>query len=388
MTSQSPVSEFMRVALDEAEAALGTTSPNPAVGAVLVRDGRIVGRGHTQPPGGPHAEVMALREAGDAARGATMYVTLEPHNHQGRTPPCTEAIIEAGVAAMHYAIDDPNPLVAGGGAKRLREAGIEVTAGDGAAESARLLEGYLHHRATGRPLVIVKYASSLDGRIASASGDARWVSGPEARAWVHRLRTKVDAIMVGSPTALADDPELTARPEGVEGPHQPLRIVVDSQGRLPVTARVLGPGSLIATTEKASNDWRAAIAATGAEVLVLPVDGRYVSLTALLQVLGERGILSVMVEGGGVLLGALFDQRMVQRLYAVIAPVIIGAAEAPSAVSGAGARVMADAPRLRDLSVERLGEDTLISGVPVWPDATSAEGPATLAPTSAPTTRE
>ena len=391
MNPESP-SEYMRVALEEADAALGTTSPNPAVGAVLVRDGRIVGRGHTQPPGGPHAEVMALREASDAARGATMYVTLEPHNHQGRTPPCTEAIIEAGVTAVRYAIDDPNPLVAGSGATRLREAGIEVTSGDGAAESARLLEGYLHHRATGRPLVIVKYASSLDGRIASASGDARWVSGPEARAWVHHLRTKVDAIMVGSGTALADDPELTARPEGVEEPHQPLRIVVDAQGRLPATARVLGRGSLIATTEASRADWRAALAATGAEVLTLPSDGRYVSLEALLDSLGERGVLGMIVEGGGGLLGALFDQRMVQRLYAVIAPVIIGAAEAPSAVSGSGARVMADAPRLRDLSVERLGEDTLISGVPVWPDATSpsvgAEGPATLAPTSAPTTRE
>ncbi len=381
-------SEFMCIALEEADAALGTTSPNPAVGAVLVREGRVMGRGHTQPPGGPHAEVMALREAGDAARGATMYVTLEPHNHQGRTPPCTEAIIEAGVTAVHYALDDPNPLVAGSGAARLREAGLEVTSGDGAAESARLLEGYLHHRATGRPFVIVKYASSLDGRIASASGDARWVSGPEARSWVHDLRTKVDAIMVGSTTALVDDPELTARPEGVEDPHQPLRIVTDSRGRLSSDARVLGPGALIATTAAAPEAWRAAIVATGAEVLVLPGDQDYVALSALLDALGERGVLTLLVEGGGALLGALFDRRMVQRLYAVIAPVIIGATEAPSAVSGIGARVMADAPRLRDLSVERLGEDTLISGVPAWPDATSAEGPATFAPPSASTTRE
>ncbi|MGE3960991.1 MAG: bifunctional diaminohydroxyphosphoribosylaminopyrimidine deaminase/5-amino-6-(5-phosphoribosylamino)uracil reductase RibD [Dehalococcoidia bacterium] len=371
----SPASEFMRVALEEAETALGATSPNPAVGAVVVRDGRIVGRGHTQPPGGPHAEVMALRAAGEAARGATMYVTLEPHNHQGRTPPCTEAIIGAGVAAVHYAIDDPNPLVAGSGAARLRGAGIAVAAGDGAADSARLLEGYLHHRATGRPLVVVKYASSLDGRIASGSGDARWVSGAEARAWVHHLRTKVDAVMVGSNTALADDPELTARPEGVADPHQPVRIVVDSRGRLAPTARLLGARALVATTEASPVPWREAIAATGAEVLLLPAISDYVLLPALLDELGARGILTLLVEGGGTLLGALFDQRQVGRLYAVIAPVIIGAADAPSAVSGTGARTMAEAPRLRDVTVERLGEDTLISGVPVWPDATNAEGP-------------
>lgn len=370
-----PASEFMRAALEEAEAALGTTSPNPAVGAVLVRDGVIVGRGRTQPPGGPHAEVMALREAGEAARGAEMYVTLEPHNHHGRTPPCTEAIIEAGVAAVHYAIDDPNPLVAGSGATRLREAGLRVTSGDGARESTRLNEGYLHHRATGRPLVIAKYASSLDGRIASASGDARWISGPEARQWLHVLRTKLDAIMVGSTTAVMDDPQLTSRPEGVEDPHQPLRIVVDSQGRISPAARVLGPGSLIATTEASPEEWRRSIEGTGAEVLVLPADRRYVSLPALLDALGARGVLTLLVEGGGGLLGALFDQRLVGRLYAVIAPVIIGAADAPAAVSGNGAHVMADAPRLRDSEVYRLGEDTLISGVPVWPDATSAEGP-------------
>ncbi len=377
MTAPLPApSEFMRVALEEAQAALGTTSPNPAVGAVIVQGGSIVGRGRTQPPGGPHAEVMALREAGAAARGATMYVTLEPHNHQGRTAPCTEAIIEAGVAAVHYAMDDPNPLVAGGGAARLAEAGIVVTSGDGAAEAARLMEGYLHHRATGRPLVVVKYAASLDGRIASASGDARWVSGPEARDWIHHLRTRVDAIMVGSETAIVDDPELTARPAGVKDPHQPLRIVVDSRGRTPRTARLLGSGALIVTSKNAAPEWRDDILATGAEVLVLPSDEGYVSLGALLDALGERGVLTLMVEGGGILLGALFDQRRVDRLYAVIAPVIIGAGDALTAVSGRGAQVMAEAARLRDVTIERLGEDTLISGVPAWPDATNAEGPA------------
>jgi diaminohydroxyphosphoribosylaminopyrimidine deaminase / 5-amino-6-(5-phosphoribosylamino)uracil reductase len=368
-----PPSEFMRAALEEAEAALGTTSPNPAVGAVVVRDGRIVGRGHTQPPGGAHAEVMAIRAAGGAADGASLYVTLEPHNHHGRTPPCTEAIIEAGIAEVHYSIDDPNPLVAGAGATRLREAGLRVEAGEGAGEAERLLEGYLKHRQTGRPAVVVKYAASLDGRIASASGDARWVSGPEAREWVHRLRAKVDAIAVGSGTALVDDPALTARPEGVTEPHQPLRILLDARGRTPATARMLGSGALVATTEGSPSEWRDAVQNIGAEVVILPAREGSVDPGALLDALGERGVLTLLVEGGGTLIGALFDQRLVDRLYAVIAPVVIGASEAPAAVPGRGARTMGDAPRLRDLTVERLGDDVLIAGVPTWPDATPGQ---------------
>ncbi len=365
-------SEFMRLALREADAALGATSPNPAVGAVVVREGEVVGRGHTQPPGEAHAEVMALRDAGEAARDATVYVTLEPCNHHGRTPPCTEALIEAGVAEVVYALGDPDERVDGAGARRLREAGVRVSHGDGEDEAAWLMQGYLKHRRTGMPAVFVKYAASLDGRIASASGDARWVSGPEARAWVHRLRRRVDAIAVGSGTVLADDPELTARPANGDPPRQPLRVVIDSRGRTPATARVLGPGALVATLEDSPADWRDALTATGAEVLTLPrVDG-YVSFDALLRNLGDRGVVQMLVEGGGTLLGSLFDERRVDRLYAVIAPVVIGAADAPAAVSGRGARIMAEAPRLDRMTVEQLGEDILIAGVPVWPDVTQA----------------
>lgn len=364
-------SEFMRAALDEAARALGRTSPNPAVGAVLVRDGGIIGRGHTQPPGQAHAEVMAIRDAGDA-RGAALYVTLEPHSHHGRTPPCTEAIIEAGIGEVHYAIIDPNPEVAGAGDRRLRAAGLSVAAGDGAPEAARLLEGYLHHQRTGRAFVAVKYAASLDGRIAAASGDARWVSGPEAREWVHGLRTRVDAIIVGVGTVLADDPELTARPGGsVEDAHQPLRVVIDSRGRTPATARVLGgleaAPTLVATTEAMPVEQRRTLERAGAEVLILPADSARVSLPALLEALGARGVVTALIEGGGTLIGACFDGRHVGRLYAVIAPVIIGAARAPAAVAGAGAERMTDAPRLHDLEVERLGDDILVSGVPAWP---------------------
>lgn len=364
-------SEFMRVALDEAALALGHASPNPAVGAVLVHDGQIVGRGHTQRPGDAHAEVMALRDAGDRARGATAYVTLEPCGHQGRTPPCTRALIDAMVARVVYAIEDPDPLVRGEGHRQLEEAGIAVATGDGAEESSRLLEGYLKHRRTGMPFVIAKFAASLDGHIAAASGDSRWVSGPEAGTWMHRQRATLDAIVVGSRTVLVDDPQLTARPEGAtDDLHQPLRVVVDSTGRVPVTATVLRapPATLVATTDAASEEWRASIRQTGAEVLTLPAHDGHVDLDALLGVLGGRGALTVLFEGGGVLLGSLFDGRLVDRVQAVIAPIIIGAAEAPSAVSGRGAYRMADAPRLREVTVERLGDDTLISGLPVWPD--------------------
>ncbi|MGE0228690.1 MAG: bifunctional diaminohydroxyphosphoribosylaminopyrimidine deaminase/5-amino-6-(5-phosphoribosylamino)uracil reductase RibD [Dehalococcoidia bacterium] len=364
-------SEYMRLALEQAALALGHSSPNPAVGAVLVREGEIVGRGHTQPPGKAHAEVMALREAGDRARGATAYVTLEPCGHHGRTPPCTRALVEAMVSRVVYAIEDPDPLVRGEGHRQLSEAGIAVERGDGADESSRLLEGYLKHRRTGMPFVIAKFAASLDGHIAAASGDSRWVSGPETATWMHRQRATLDAIVVGSRTVLVDDPQLTARPEGAtDATHQPLRIVVDSSGRISPTARILEPppATLVATTESPSEEWRDAIRRAGAEILTLPERDGHVDLDALLGVLGGRGLLTVLFEGGGTLLGSLFDARLVDRVQAVIAPLIIGAAEAPSAVSGRGAYRMADAPRLRAVTVERFGDDTMISGLPEWPE--------------------
>lgn len=361
----------MAAALAEARLALGWSSPNPAVGAVVVRDGAIAGAGRTQPPGGDHAEARALAAADDRARGAAVYVTLEPCAHHGRTPPCADALIAAGVASVRYAVADPDPRVSGAGRRRLEAAGVAVEEGDGAAEASRLLEGYLHHRRTGRPFVIAKFAASLDGRIAAASGDSRWVSGPEALEWTHRQRPGLDAIVVGSNTVVVDDPQLTARPGGsTGGAHQPLRVVADARGRTPPSARVLGgpAPSLIATTAASDAAWRAAIEARGAEVAVLPADGGGgVDLEALLGLLETRGALTVLFEGGGVLLGSLFDRRLVDRVQAIVAPLVIGAADAPSAVAGRGAARMADAPRLRDVAVERLGGDVLISGLPVWP---------------------
>ena len=365
-------SRHMQRAFQLARAALGTTSPNPAVGAVIVRDGQVVGEGATAPPGGPHAEAAALRQAGARARGATLYTTLEPCAHHGRTPPCTDAIIAAGVAEVAIAALDPDAQVDGRGLARLREAGIELRLGDGAAEGAAHYEPYFHHRRTGLPFVAAKFAATLDGRIAAVSGDSRWISGPEARAWAHRMRPTLDAILVGVETIIVDNPQLTARPPDAVGPvPQPLRVVLDSRGRTPLHARVLDEQTpartLIATTEAAPTEWREAIAARGAQAVLLPArDGR-VDLNALLEHLSrERGVVLLLVEGGGEVLGSFFDQRLVNKVYAVVAPMLIGG-DAQTAVRGRGAERMADALRLSDLELQQLGADLLVSGYPYAP---------------------
>jgi diaminohydroxyphosphoribosylaminopyrimidine deaminase/5-amino-6-(5-phosphoribosylamino)uracil reductase len=359
-------STFMERALKLAENVEGTTSPNPWVACVLVRDGEIVAEGATQPPGGPHAEAVALAAAGDAARGATAYVTLEPCSHTGRTPPCADALIAAGVAEVHVAITDPDPNVAGEGLAKLRAAGIAVTIGDGEEEATRLLEPYLKHRRTGLPFVIAKFAATLDGKIAAASGDSRWVAGEEARAWAHAFRTKIDAIMCGVNNVILDDPQLTARPGGVLAERQPLRIVADSRGRTPLNAKVLGPGgpTLIATTSQSPPEWHREVERSGAEVAVLPAgeDGR-VDLRALAELLGQRGVLSLLVEGGGVLHASFFAAGLVDKVHAIIAPKIVGGSAYP-AVGGAGANKMQEAWVLRDLDIVRLGNDVAFVGYP------------------------
>ena len=358
------ISDEMRRAVELGESVLGATSPNPHVGCVIVHDGRIVGEGATDPPPGAHAEIVALRAAGELARGATVFVTLEPCSHQGRTGPCADALIAAGVTSVRAALADPDPNVAGKGFAKLRAAGIDVSVGDGTGEAERSLEAYLKHRSSGRPFVTVKFAATLDGKIAASSGDSRWVAGDEARAWAHAFRTKIDAIMCGVNNVLIDDPQLTARPNGVEAVRQPLRIVADSRGRTPLDARVLGPGgqTIIATTDAAARDWRDAINARGAEALVLPSDahGR-VDIAALLKALGERGVLSLLVEGGGVLHASFFARGLVDKVHAIIAPKIVGGSPYP-AVAGEGIARMADAIVLRNIEVTRLGDDVAIVG--------------------------
>ena len=355
----------MALALAEAQRA-AHVSPNPAVGCVIVADGRVVGRGFTLPPGSAHAEVVALRDAGDRARGATVYVTLEPCSHWGRTPPCADALIAARVATVVCGIADPDGQVRGRGIDRLRAAGITVTVGDGAEQARRQLAAFITHRLTGRPLVTIKFAASLDGRIATRTGDSRWISSEAARAATRAQRARIDAILVGSGTVLADDPQLTARDaDGKPASHQPLRVVLDSTGRTPPASRVLEtpPPTLIATTDRATNDWRTAIVARGAELCVLTTDheGR-VNLHALLDLLGRRDVLSLLVEGGATVHGAFFDAGLVDRVQAIVAPMVVGGTDAPPAVGGRGAARIADAHHLRDVTVERLGDDVMITG--------------------------
>ena len=357
--------EYMRRALELARQALGSTSPNPAVGAVVVKDGRIIGEGYTQPTGGPHAEVVALQQAGSEANGATLYVTLEPCCHRGRTPPCVHALVEAGIREVHMAHLDPDPHVSGRGKEALETAGVAVYVGEGEAEARRINEAYIKHRTTGLPFVIAKFAVSLDGKIAATSGDSRWVSSPEAREWAHQQRTKTDAIIVGVRTVLVDDPELTARPQSTaEEARQPLRVVADSRGRTPLTARVLaGPGkALLATTAKSTAAWRRKMAGAGVEVAVVPSYRGKVDVQELLRDLGSRGVLSLLVEGGGELLGSFFDRSLVDKVEAIVAPMIVGGKRAPTAVAGRGVMRMSEALRLREVAVERLGSDVLVTG--------------------------
>ncbi len=354
--------DYMERALSLARVALGKTSPNPAVGAVIAREGVIIGEGYTQPPGSAHAEVVALRQAGKQNRGATMYVTLEPCCHFGRTPPCTQAIIEGGIAEVHIATLDPNPQVAGKGKAMLEGAGIKTLLGEHEEEAREINEAYIKFITTGRPFVTVKFAMSLDGKLATGTGDSRWISSEESRQFVHRLRLASDAIMVGVNTIIADDPRLTAR-EGQKEEKYPLRVIVDSKARTLPTAQIFKePGITIVATTVAAPDRVKKLKKAGAEVVEFSSREGLVDLEELIRELGRREFINVLVEGGGTLLGSLFEQRLVDKVVAFIAPMIIGGEEAKLAVGGKGAEKIAQALRLSHVKVERFGDDVMISG--------------------------
>ena len=366
--SADPLVTTMQRALALARQALGTTSPNPAVGAVVVKEGAVIGEGFTLPPGQRHAEIGALAQASDAAQGAELYTTMEPCCHFGRTPPCTEAIIAAGVKTVHLAVVDPNPQVAGRGCAQLGAAGIQVVMEDtqGAQE---LYEGFAKHIQSGIPFLTAKFAMSLDGKIATHTGDSKWVTGAAARRMVQEMRRECDAVMVGINTVLADDPQLTARDEkGSPLPRQPLRVVLDSQCRTPPDAKMLRePGNtLIVTSESASPDRVAELVDQGAQVLQAPLNehGR-VDLPETMAELGRRDVVNLLVEGGGIVLGSLFDAGLVDKVYAFIAPKIIGGEAAPAPVGGTGATAMAQSCVLERTRWEQIGDDWLIVGYPV-----------------------
>ena len=333
--------DYMQQALTLARLALGQVSPNPAVGALVVKDGEVVGQGYTQPPGFSHAEVVALEQAGEAARGGSMYVTLEPCCHFGRTPPCTGAIIDAGIGEVHIAMLDPNPLVDGKGRDELEVAGIKVFVGEGRQQAKDINEAYAKFITGGMPFVTAKYAMSLDGKIATRSGDSKWISNEEARHYAHYLRYTNDAIMVGVNTVLVDNPHLTTRCSGGKGgtvKKQPLRIIVDGKGLTPPTAQVFSePGeTLLALGTPVAPESRKDYAKAGAEIIELPSTEGFIDLEKLLQELGGRKITSVLVEGGSMLLGSMFDLGLVDKVVVFIAPIIIGGEKARTAVAGRG----------------------------------------------------
>ena len=366
---------FMARAIELAQSVLGSTSPNPAVGAVLVKDGKVIGEGATRPPGQAHAEVVALQQAGESARNATLYVTLEPCCHWGRTPPCTRALIEAGVTEVVVAVSDPNPLVSGNGMSELRDSGIAVSLMNGdlqsCLEAKELYEGFAKHILTGLPYVLAKFAMSLDGKIATHTGDSKWVTGPQARALVQLMRRRTDAIMVGANTVLADDPQLTARGDDNQPlSRQPVRITLDSQCRMPVRSQLLRqPGqTLVYTTKAAPAGNVSVLLRAGAEVVPVEATSEgLVSAREVLADLGNRGIVNLLVEGGGKTLGSFFDEGLVDKLHAFVAPVIIGGSGAASPVEGVGAEVMSSTHRLEGTSIRQIGADWLITGYPRIP---------------------
>ncbi len=353
---------IMRRALELAEHGWGRVSPNPMVGAVVVSpQGEIVGEGWYEGPSGrPHAEVQALRQADERARGATLVCTLEPCDHHGSTPPCTEALIGAGIARAVVAAGDPNPLVDGRGFDRLRAARITVETGILVEEARRLNVAYEHHMTTGAPFIVLKSAATLDGKTAAVDGSSAWITSEEARADVQRLRGWADAIVVGSRTAIQDDPRLTVRDERYGTARPPLRVLVDSAGRVPIEARLFDGDAptLVATTDRAAGDrvtsWRAA----GAEVLVLDRDvAGGVDLRGLVKTLGERDVQGMIVEGGATLAWSFVREGLVDRVVAYVAPKVLGGAAAPGVIDGAGFGTVAEALPLVFDRVERIGPD-------------------------------
>jgi len=355
--------QYMRRALELARLGQGWVEPNPMVGCVIVQADRVVGEGYHRRFGADHAEREALRQAGSLAQGAAMYVTLEPCCHHGKTPPCTQAILQAGIQRVVAAMQDPFPQVAGQGLRQLAEAGLQVECGLLEAEARQLNAPYLKLIQTGRPWVIAKWAMTLDGKLATRTGQSRWISGPESRALVHQLRGRVDGILVGSRTAALDDPLLTARPPG---PRKAVRIVFDSRASLPTQSQLVQtarqwPVCVAVGPDSAPED-RSRLASAGCEVLLLPGQSHQNRLLALLDQLGQRRMTNLLVEGGGRLLGALFDLQAIDEVHIFVAPKLLGGLEAPCPLAGLGIDQLTHAAQLQSLDIQQLRQDIYLAG--------------------------
>lgn len=357
--------KYMKRALELAKKGEGYTGPNPLVGAVIVKDGKIIGEGYHEKYGSYHAEVNAFLNAKEDVKGATMYVTLEPCSHYGKTPPCANKIVEKGIKKVVIAHKDPNDKVAGRGINILKENGIEVVTGVLEEESRKLNEIFLKYITTKLPFSILKTAMTLDGKIASRTGDSKWITNEESRNYVHKLRQKLSAIMVGIGTIIADDPYLTTRLEGVPS-RDPIRIVVDTKARIPLEANVLNLNSnartIVAVTELAPAEKLQKIKDKGGEVIITPLKNNKVDLNYLMKALGEKGIDSILIEGGSELNFSAIEAGIVDKVNAFIAPKIIGGNMAKTPIGGQGIELMKNALILNNIDIQRFGDDLMIEG--------------------------
>ena len=357
--------DFMKAALRLARKGVGMVSPNPMVGAVLVRENKIVGTGYHHFFGGPHAEQYALKSARGEARGSDLYINLEPCCHVGKTPPCVDALIAAGIRRAFIGMQDPNPRVSGSGIKKLRAAGIAVEVGILERECRQLNEAFTKYITKHIPFVYLKLAASLDGKIATASGDSKWITGAASRKLVHRLRSEADAVMVGIGTVLGDDPLLTARLHpGAR--KNPVRVIVDSRLRTPPASKLLKTArvvpTIIATIGNSAPGRTAAVKQSGAELLPIAARNGRVDLKQLMKKLGQRGIATVLIEGGSELSAAALQDGIVDKVFFFYAPVIIGGQKAPPMIGGTGINKVSHAVKVRDLRYRKVGEDLLGEG--------------------------
>lgn len=357
----------MQKALELARKGRGRVEPNPMVGALVVKDGNILSEGWHEYFGGPHAEMVALERAGVEARGATLYVTLEPCAHQGKTPPCVDKIVNSGIQKVVFPLIDPNPLTSGRGKQCLLEAGIKVVEGVLNEEAKKVNAPFFKLMTTGMPYVIAKWAMSLDGKTATYTGDSRWVSSKESREYVHKVRSQVDAVVVGINTVLRDDPLLTSRIPGGIRLRRTKRIVLDSEARLPMDCKLIASlkesGVIIATTASAPMERVEALKKVGCEVIILKGSDRGVDPTELLKVLGQRQYTNILLEGGGTLTASFFEKGLVDKVMVFISPKVIGGVEAKSPVGGMGVALVRESLRVKDIQIQRFAEDVLIEGI-------------------------
>ncbi|MBS96657.1 MAG: riboflavin biosynthesis protein RibD [Chloroflexi bacterium] len=357
--------DFLELALDQAKLAVGLCYPNPAVGAVVVKNNVIIGSGYTQKPGQSHAEIMALENLQEASNGATLYVTLEPCSHTGKTPPCVDKIISSGITKVVYGIEDPNPKVSSYGIKKLQDANITVEKSKNTDLIKKFYEAYIHYHKKQKPFISAKFAASLDGKIATASGESKWITNEFSRNKVHEIRSASDVIIVGINTILKDNPLLTARKkDGNEYEYQPLKVVIDSNCNIPIESNVMNnPTNTLIAYNQITEDKKNYFEQKGIHFIKLPKENK-VDINELINFLYSKQKYQILIEGGSEILGSFFNLHLIDKVYAFIAPILIGGQNTPSAIGGLGAETMSDIIKLKNTKIEKYDSDLLLTGYP------------------------